>query len=99
MSYKRQTTAFSGTRLAKRDKQKQRHKVETANLFVVFRRGAQDCEFRATGFGFGRLTGVEEGLDERLQMLSFLNTNTEEFRLSVKRSAHLDQMAKISVGL
>lgn len=49
--------------------------TRAVNLFVVFRRGAQNSELRAAGFGFGGLAGVEEGLDERLQMLSFLTEN------------------------
>lgn len=49
-----------------------------SNLFIIFRGGAQDSELRAAGFGFGRFTGVEEGLDERLQMLPFLTEKAQD---------------------
>lgn len=51
-----------------------------SNLFIIFRGGAEDSELRATGFGLGRFTRVEEGLDERLQMLPFLQGGEKHSR-------------------
>lgn len=55
---------------------------ELAHLFVVLRRGAEDCEFWAARLGFGRLAGVEEGLDERLQVLPFLTGKPQDWRMT-----------------
>lgn len=65
---------------------------------------AEDGQLRPAGSGFGRLAGVEEGLDERVQVLSFLkeeNKTTSSVtkqanqpcfptqRSEVRRSLHL----------
>ena len=47
-------------------------------LLVVLSGGAEDGQLRPAWFGFGRLAGVEEGLDERLQVLSFLENNNQQ---------------------
>ena len=48
--------------------------MDVTDLLIVLRRGAQDGQLRPAGFGFGRLTRVKEGLQERLEMLSFLRS-------------------------
>lgn len=53
-------------------------KIGFPNLFIIFWGGAQDSEFRAAGFGFGRFTGIEERLDERFQMLPFLMKKAQQ---------------------
>lgn len=54
------------------------------DLFVIFRGRAEDGELRAAGLGFGGFAGVEERLDERLQMLPFL----------IKEMHHLETLIK-----
>lgn len=44
----------------------------SSHLLVVLGRRAEDGQLGSAGFGFGRLAGVEERLNERLQVLSFL---------------------------
>ena len=45
------------------------------NLLVVLGGGAEDGELWSAGFGFGSFTGVEEGLDEGLQVLPLLQSH------------------------
>lgn len=47
-------------------------------LLVVLGGGAEDGQLWSAGLWFGRLTGVEEGLDEWLQVLSFLENRHQE---------------------
>lgn len=54
---------------------------ELCYLLVVLGGGAEDGQLWSAGFWFGRLTGIEEGLDERLQVLSFLENRRQEVSL------------------
>lgn len=56
------------------------------HLLVVLCRRAQDGQLGPAGFGFGRLAGVEGGLDERLQVLSFLENRRQGVSQSLKSS-------------
>lgn len=49
-----------------------------AHLLAVCRGRAEDGQLGPAGFGFGRLAGVEKGLDEGLQVLSLLETMRAE---------------------
>lgn len=51
---------------------------QRSHLLAVLGGRAEDGQFRPAGLGFGRLTGVEEGLDEGLQVLSSLETRRSE---------------------
>lgn len=71
---------------------------QQAHLFIVFRRGAEDCEFWAARFWFGRFAGVEEGLDERLQVLPFLTEKPQDWRITFI-SWKLNNKIEYRVGL
>lgn len=68
---------------------------QTSHLLVVCGGRAEDGQL-GSGFGFGRLAGVEEGLEEGLQVLSLLEgtraetlARVDEPRAPDGRRAHL----------